>query len=206
MSQGPDEEITRLALAAKAGDQTAAAAFIRATQRDLLRFLGLLADARDVEDLGQETYLRAMRGLSRFDARSTARSWLFAIARNVAADHVRRAQRRPRTSLLEAFNETARHHAGPAMDEAVAVRDLLTALEPARREAFTLTQVLGLSYEEAAEICSCPVGTIRSRVSRAREDLVAAMRTPRQVTGSSTVEPFEGGLRHRSPRRPNRAG
>ncbi|WP_255622142.1 sigma factor-like helix-turn-helix DNA-binding protein [Pseudonocardia sp. DSM 110487] len=49
------------------------------------------------------------------------------------------------------------------------------ALDPERRTAFVLTQVLDLSYAEAAEVCGCPVGTIRSRVSRAREDLVAAM-------------------------------
>jgi RNA polymerase sigma-70 factor, ECF subfamily len=58
--------------------------------------------------------------------------------------------------------------------EAVTVRALLAALDPQRREAFVLTQLVGLSYAEAAEVCGCPVGTIRSRVARARADLVAA--------------------------------
>lgn len=57
-----------------------------------------------------------------------------------------------------------------------ALRDLLRGLDPHRREAFALTQVIGVSYGEAAEICQCPVGTIRSRASRAREDLVTALR------------------------------
>jgi RNA polymerase sigma-70 factor (ECF subfamily) len=55
------------------------------------------------------------------------------------------------------------------------MRTLVAALEPERREAFVLTQVVGLSYAEAADVCSCPVGTIRSRVARARADLVSAL-------------------------------
>jgi RNA polymerase sigma-70 factor (ECF subfamily) len=57
----------------------------------------------------------------------------------------------------------------------VALDQLLRTLDPDRRAALVLTQLLGLSYEEAPEVCGCPVGTIRSRVSRARADLVAAM-------------------------------
>ena len=64
----------------------------------------------------------------------------------------------------------------PLLDESVALRQLLLNLEPQRREAFVATQILGLSYQEAAEVCHCPVGTIRSRVSRAREDLIVALR------------------------------
>ena len=61
------------------------------------------------------------------------------------------------------------------MARGAAVTDLLGRLEPDRREAFVLTQLLGLSYAEAAEVAGCPVGTIRSRVSRARGDLVDAL-------------------------------
>jgi len=57
-----------------------------------------------------------------------------------------------------------------------AICDLLTPLDPARRQAFLLTQLVGLSYEEAAAVCECPVGTIRSRVARARAELAAAVR------------------------------
>jgi RNA polymerase sigma-70 factor (ECF subfamily) len=59
--------------------------------------------------------------------------------------------------------------------EGAAVTDLLGRLAPDRREAFALTQLLGLSYAEAAEVAGCPVGTIRSRVARARADLVEAL-------------------------------
>ena len=185
MAQRTEDEVTRLALAAKAGDRSAAAGFIQLTQRDLLRFVSVLADRNDVEDIAQETYLRAMRALAAFDARSSARTWLFAIARRAAADQVRLARRRPRTTALDDFDEARRPSHTPRLDEAVAVRDLLRTLDAERREAFALTQMLGLSYEEAAQICGCPVGTIRSRVSRAREQLVAAMRadTQQQTAG-----------------------
>jgi RNA polymerase sigma-70 factor (ECF subfamily) len=59
--------------------------------------------------------------------------------------------------------------------ESAAVGDLLARLDADRREAFVLTQVVGMSYAEAAEVAGCPVGTIRSRVARARADLVAAL-------------------------------
>jgi RNA polymerase sigma-70 factor (ECF subfamily) len=68
---------------------------------------------------------------------------------------------------------TAQRHdpATPARAEAD-LDDLLAGLHPDRRQAFVLTQLLGLSYEEAADVCACPIGTIRSRVARARGDLV----------------------------------
>lgn len=175
-----DETVTRLALAAKTGDRRAATRFVEATQRDVHRFLAYLVGPGEADDLAQETYLRAMRSLPRFAARSTARTWLLAIARRVAADHLRSAARRPRQARLEDWQsaaEVAAFRQGTlGLDEQVALRDLLDGLAPQRREAFIATQLLGLSYAEAAEVCNCPVGTIRSRVARAREDLVAGMR------------------------------
>jgi RNA polymerase sigma-70 factor (ECF subfamily) len=180
-SPGVDnDEITRWALAAKAGDRSAAAAFIRATQHDVHRFVSHLVGAGEAEDLAQETYLRAMRGLPGFAARSAAKTWLLAIARRVCADHIRMSMRRPRVASLPDWQlaadaELARDATG--FEGAVELARLLAALAPDRREAFVATQVAGLSYAEAAEVCGCPVGTIRSRVARAREDLVAAMRS-----------------------------
>jgi RNA polymerase sigma-70 factor (ECF subfamily) len=171
---GPDEsEITAWALAARSGDRAAASAFIRATTRDVHRFLSHLADREDVEDLAQDTYLRAMRALPRFDGRSTAKTWLLSIARRAAADHIRTLRRRPRPAWGPPSPDA---EAVPSFDGEILLRRLLSGLEPGRREAFLATQVLGLSYAEAADVCQCPVGTIRSRVARAREDLVTALR------------------------------
>lgn len=169
-AQVPDDEITRWALAAKAGDRAAAEAFVRATQRDVQRMLAHLSGPAEADDLSQETFLRAMRSLPRFAGRSSARTWLLSIARRVAVDHVRAAVRRPRTTALE---DSTGH--GSRFEDGILLHRLIDGLAPDRREAFVATQVLGLSYAEAAEVCDCPVGTIRSRVARAREDLTAAL-------------------------------
>ncbi|MBG0563659.1 sigma-70 family RNA polymerase sigma factor [Actinoplanes aureus] len=173
-----NQAITAAALAAGQGCQASAATFIRATQAEVHRFLVHLVGPREADDLAQETYLRALRSLPRFAARSSARTWLFSIARRVAVDHVRAAMARPRIVHVADWRATVETH-GPAVDaridEQTALRQLLDGLAPERREAFLVTQMLGLSYAEAAEVCGCPVGTIRSRVARARADLVAAM-------------------------------
>ncbi|GAA2481896.1 RNA polymerase sigma factor [Winogradskya humida] len=173
-----DDEVTGWALAAGRGDADAAAAFIRATQRQVWRFLHHLAAPGEIEDLVQETYLRALRSLPSFAGRSTARTWLFTIARRVAADQVRAAVSRPRIAVVEDWQAaadaaTAAHRS--RFEDDVALRDLLGGLPGERREAFVATQLLGLSYAEAAEVCDCPIGTIRSRVARAREDLMAVL-------------------------------
>ncbi|XIF81523.1 sigma-70 family RNA polymerase sigma factor [Kutzneria buriramensis] len=163
-----DAEITQHALAAQRGDRAAAAEFVRSTQRQLRRLMAYLGDPGQADDLAQETYLRAFAALPRYEGRSPARMWLLAIARRVAADHIRAAQRSPRTTSADAWLDT--EVAGP--EGLVALRAAIDALDPERREAFVLTRVVGLSYVEAAEVCDCPVGTIRSRVFRARGELV----------------------------------
>ncbi|MBW0009729.1 MAG: sigma-70 family RNA polymerase sigma factor, partial [Pseudonocardiales bacterium] len=172
-----DARTTALALAAGAGDRTALTAFVHATQRDVYRFLCHLCDRSEAEDLTQETYLRALRALPGFAGRSCARTWLLSIARRVAADQIRRAVTRPRITPVEDWDTVA---AGPTrrrsgFDEGVLLRQLVATLEPDRRDAFILTQMLGLDYAATAEVCGCPIGTIRSRVARAREDLIRAV-------------------------------
>lgn len=170
-----DDAITGWAIAAQHGDREAAAALVRATSSSLRRLLSYLGDPQHVEDLVQETYLRAFAALPRYAARAPARLWLFAIARRVAADQVRAAQHRPRLADTDWQQELDRR--GPTSSQAglVDLRQAIAALEPERREAFALTRVLGLSYAEAAETCGCPVGTIRSRVFRARTDVIHAL-------------------------------
>ncbi|WP_090803663.1 sigma-70 family RNA polymerase sigma factor [Asanoa ishikariensis] len=171
--------ITERALAAGTGDRAAAAAFVEATQHTVRRFIGHLSAQGDVDDLTQETYLRAMRSLPSFDGRSSATTWLLAIARRVCVDHVRSITRRPRIAATQDWRiaaEAATLRERPAgFEVGVALTALMQGLSAERREAFVATQIAGLSYAEAAEVCGCPVGTIRSRVARAREDLVEAM-------------------------------
>lgn len=179
-----DAEITRHALSAQSGDRAAAAEFVRATQPQLHRLLSYLAGATQAEDLAQETYLRAFAALPRFRAESPARMWLLAIARRTVADSFRTEARRPRTTRLDEWSGIGdRLGRAPAPDTSVAIRHAIDRLDPDRREAFVLTQILGLTYEEAAEVCGCPRGTIRSRVFRARSDLMRALDPPESSTG-----------------------
>ena len=94
---GPIDEITRLALAAGGGDRVALYAFVRATQAELWRWCAYLVGPDDADDVTQEVYIRAFRALPRYRADASARTWLLAIARRTAADHIRRQrlQRRP---------------------------------------------------------------------------------------------------------------
>lgn len=170
-----DEALTRWALAARGGDREAAAALVRATTEPLRRLLRHLGDPDRVEDLLQETYLRAFQALPRYEARASARVWLYSIARRTAADEVRKNQRSPRTGGADVVHELDRRRPSPDPSGLVALQQALDGLAPERREAFVLTRVLGLSYAEAAEVCGCAVGSIRSRVFRARADLVEAL-------------------------------
>ncbi|MFC4855467.1 sigma-70 family RNA polymerase sigma factor [Actinophytocola glycyrrhizae] len=173
-----DDTITELALAAGRGDRDAANAFIRSTQRDVWRFLVYLAGASEAEDLTQETFVRALGSVHRFTASSHARTWLLAIARRVAADHFRAAATRPKIAADADWQVAADERATPGLpgiDDTVSINLAVRTLEGDRRDAFVLTQVLGLGYAEAAQVCRCPVGTIRSRVARARRDLVEVL-------------------------------
>jgi RNA polymerase sigma-70 factor, ECF subfamily len=174
------DETTSLALAARAGDAAATAAFVRATQAEVWRFTAALVDPGAADDLTQDTYLRAFKALPAFEARSTARTWLLGIARRTCADHLRSVVRRRR---LDARLAAEAWTASPAPDPAqrLTTADLLGRLGEERRTAFVLTQVLGLSYAEAAEVEDVPVGTIRSRVARARDELVTAVSQARAV-------------------------
>jgi RNA polymerase sigma-70 factor, ECF subfamily len=170
--QGVDE-VTAWALTARSGDPVAAAAFIRATQAEVWRFVAALVDQASADDLTQETYLRAFRALPSFEARATARTWLLGIARRVCADHIRTLVRTRRLVTRLASVEPMPGSELVDLSAAVAATELLKRLGATQREAFVLTQVLGLSYDEAAHTLGVPIGTIRSRVARARSELLA---------------------------------
>lgn len=165
------DELTRLALRAREGDRSALDAFVRRSQADVWRFCAHLGGRDNADDLTQSTFLRAWTSLHRFRGESSARTWLLSIARRVCADHVRSATR---YRLLMARTPRRADSESPATD-ASDIEGVIAGLEPHRRAAFVATQVLGLSYHEAADALDCPVGTIRSRVARARRDLIEAL-------------------------------
>ncbi|RNL73312.1 sigma-70 family RNA polymerase sigma factor [Streptomyces sp. I6] len=171
-----DESITSWALAARAGDADAVERFVRALHRDVLRYVAhLCGDPQSADDLAQDTFLRALGSLHRFEGRSSARAWLLSIARRAVIDSYRYAAARPRLHDVPDWQlavELAQPSDLPGFDEGVALLELLAGLPRERREAFVLTQMLGLPYAEAAELSGCPVGTVRSRVARARATLM----------------------------------
>jgi RNA polymerase sigma-70 factor (ECF subfamily) len=191
----PDESTTAWALAARGGDTVAVERFVRALHRDVLRYVAhLCGDPQAVDDLAQDTFLRALGSLNRFEGRSSARAWLLSIARRAVIDSYRSAAARPRLSDAPDWQlavERCQPRDLPGFDDGVALWDLLAALPDERREAFVLTQLVGLPYAEAAEVADCPVGTVRSRVARARATLLDLLddegASPVAVDGPATV-------------------
>ena len=163
------DSLTWLAERARGGDKRALGQFVEAAYQEVWRLCAGLVDDQVADDLCQETFARAVRALPGFRSGSTARTWLLSIARHTCSDELRSRSRRRR--------QEARVAGRPAVvadpSGAVALADLVRQLGPDRREAFVLTQVIGLSYHETAEVCACPPGTVRSRVARARADLVS---------------------------------
>jgi RNA polymerase sigma-70 factor (ECF subfamily) len=133
-----------------------------------------MVDGDSADDLVQDTYLRALRALPAYRAEAAGRTWLLAIARRACADALRRRVRRRRLHRVAAASPPVLE--SPDAARYVGIELLVEALEPDRRQAFVLTQLVGCSYEEAAYVCGVPVGTIRSRVARARADLAAVLR------------------------------
>ncbi|MDP2292376.1 MAG: sigma-70 family RNA polymerase sigma factor [Actinomycetota bacterium] len=157
--------------AAREGDDRAVRELVTRTQPVVWRVCSVLGSVGEEEDLVQETYLRALRSAAGYRGEAPVQAWLLAIARNVCADHVRRRARQRRL-----VDRLARTNPTDAAPPAESVHQLLLHLLPEQREAFELTQLVGLSYEEAAAVIGCPVGTVRSRVARARAHLLEAVR------------------------------
>ena len=161
------DDLTALALAARDGDRVALAAFVRRAQPDVWRLCAALAGRAEADDLTQDAMVRVLRSLPSFRGESAARTWVVTIARRTVVDAVRSSARRRRLlARVPRPLEVAADHAGE-----VDLGLLLADLDGDQRVAFVLTQVVGLSYEEAAASCGCPIGTIRSRVARARSAL-----------------------------------
>jgi RNA polymerase sigma-70 factor (ECF subfamily) len=170
------DELTGLLLAARDGDRSALTRAIRISQGEVWRLAAHLVSRDDADDVTQDVYIRVFRSLHSFRGDSSGRTWLLSIARRSCADAVRvSVRRRARDARLHAQPDH-RIAAHPDPGDAIALDELVRALEPARREAFVLTQVTGCSYAEAADICGVPIGTIRSRVARARTDLLEDLR------------------------------
>lgn len=173
------DELTDLLVAASAGDRLSLSVVIRRLYPDVVRYCAVRVAPEVADDVAQDVFLRVVRGVEGFEARSSARTWVFAIARNTCADAVRGRVRQRGRELVGLSPDAGDPPAGgttPGADDGLGLALLLDELDDDRREAFVLTQLSGLAYAEAAAVLDVPIGTIRSRVARAREDLIALLR------------------------------
>lgn len=143
---------------------------------------------QDVEDIAQETFIKAYRALPRFRGESAFYTWLYRIAVNTAKNHLAARPQRVQTVELDAEDADGgelaaalRQEDGPEdaaqSDELKAAIDAaIAALPEDLRSALTLREFNGLSYAQIAEVLDCPVGTVRSRIFRARAAVDAAIR------------------------------
>lgn len=179
---GPVSSLTTLAIAAREGDRRALTRFVEESQADVWRYCAYLTDTQSADDVTQDTYTRAIGSLHRFRGEGDAKVWLLSIARRAAADHLRTRARR--TRLVERLRNDVVDPTSRSTDSSLELTELVRSLDTERRDAFVLTQILGLGYDEAARICDCPIGTIRSRVARARDELASTLYRAERATGS----------------------
>ncbi len=166
-----------LVTAAQAGDAEAVDTLIRRHQARIFNFaLALTANSADAEDLAQETFVRAFRGLRRFRGESSFKNWLYRIAANAA--RTRRGEQARRAAVWEARVEAGdlgeRHLAGTtaSVEQTVMYRQALdralASLPGDMRAAVVLRDVSGLEYREIAAALGIPIGTVMSRIFRGR--------------------------------------
>jgi RNA polymerase sigma-70 factor (ECF subfamily) len=162
-------------------------------QRRIERLIGrMLRDVDLVQDVAQETFIRAYRALPQFRGESAFYTWLYRIAVNTAKKQLVDLKRDPLVSEASLANQDDGDETSRVEDElttgetpeallaskevAVAVNAAIEALSEDLRQAITLREIEGLSYEEIAELMNCPIGTVRSRIFRARESIAARLR------------------------------
>ncbi|MEZ5549909.1 MAG: RNA polymerase sigma factor RpoE [Pseudomonadales bacterium] len=179
MAKDTDKELVRRV---QKGDKQAFDLLFSRYQHKILNLVSrYLRDPEDVEDVAQEAFIKAFRALPRFRGESSFYTWIYRIAINTAKNHIVARSRRP--PGVDVDIDDAQHMDGADFlresesPEAALARDELSAaidraisdLPDDLRSAVTLREFDGLSYEQIAEVMECPVGTVRSRIFRARE-------------------------------------
>lgn len=190
---GPSDSDAMLVERAIAGDPHAFELLVIKYQRRIERLIGrMVRDVDLVEDIAQETFIRAYRALAQFRGDAQFYTWLYRIAVNTAKKSLLELKRNPVVSEAamqssDEDDETYRPEneltsletpetALAAKEIGAAVNAAMDALPEELRQAVTLREIEGLSYEEIAELMNCPIGTVRSRIFRAREAISAKVR------------------------------
>ena len=164
------------------GDKSAFDLLVRKYQHKVAKLVSrYVRDRREVEDVTQEAMIKAYRAIGGFRGESAFYTWLYRIAVNTAKNYLESQGRRPPSSDVEIEGAELAESGGELRDQATPEHQMLTdeiaatvqrvieTLPPDLRTAVTLREIDGLSYEEIAEVMDCPIGTVRSRIFRARE-------------------------------------
>jgi RNA polymerase sigma-70 factor (ECF subfamily) len=176
----------------KSGDQQAFNLLVRKYERKVVRLISrLVRDPAEVEDVAQEAFIKAYRALPQFRGDSAFYTWLYRIAVNTAKNHLVAQGRRP-IPLSDTLSDDEDGESFGREDVvsdnqtpdaellsrqiAETVNRAIEALPQDLRTAVTLREIEGLSYEEIAEAMNCPIGTVRSRIFRAREAIAQQLR------------------------------
>jgi RNA polymerase sigma-70 factor (ECF subfamily) len=173
-----DEE---LVLAARGGDSAAMNELLARHYDRVHAVCRRIAGAsRDADDAAQETMIRIVRHLDKFDGRSSFGTWVYRIATNTSLDELRKRRRRPQLHIVGADNDAPHEVADPMADREVeasvdrsAIDAALTALPEDFRVPLVMRDVADLDYDEIAETLGIPVGTVKSRIARGRRQMVA---------------------------------
>jgi RNA polymerase sigma-70 factor (ECF subfamily) len=179
-----------LVVRAQRGDKRAFGMLVDKYQRKLGRLLSrMIRDQSEIEDVVQESFIKAYRALPNFRGDSAFYTWLYRIGINTAKNYLVSVGRRPTVSTdieiedaenFEDGNElrTTETPESSMMTKQIAqtVNDTVEGLPEELRTAITLREIEGLSYEEIATIMGCPIGTVRSRIFRARETIALKLR------------------------------
>jgi RNA polymerase sigma-70 factor (ECF subfamily) len=191
MSEGDVDAL--LVQRAQQGEQRAFEMLVIKYQRRIERLIGrMVRDADLVQDIAQESFIRAYRALPQFRGDSAFYTWLYRIAVNTAKKALVDLKRDPvifesAMHLPDDGDETSSREIEPSDGEtpdavlaskeiAQAVNAAIEALSEDLRQAITLREIEGLSYEEIADVMNCPIGTVRSRIFRAREAIAERLR------------------------------
>jgi RNA polymerase sigma-70 factor (ECF subfamily) len=172
------------------GEKAAFDLLVAKYQRKIFRLLSrLIRDAAEVEDVAQEAFIKAYRALPGFRGDSAFYTWLYRIAINTAKNHLVSQGRRAPTSTEAEIEEAETFDDGEHLRDlntpdamllsrqvADAVNRAIERLPEDLRTAVVLRELEGLSYEEIAETMNCPIGTVRSRIFRAREAIAEELR------------------------------
>ncbi|HEY4373315.1 MAG TPA: RNA polymerase sigma factor RpoE [Burkholderiales bacterium] len=186
-----DKDIDQQLVArAQQGDKQAFELLVAKYQRKLLRLISrLVRDPAEAEDVAQDAFIKAYRALPQFRGDSAFYTWLYRIGVNTAKNYLVSQGRRPPSSTEKDAEEAE------TFDDADALRDINTPesillskeiantvnaamakLPEELRTAISLREIEGLSYDEISEVMNCPIGTVRSRIFRAREAIAAELR------------------------------